>query len=363
MPKRLTHEQFIERLYERNENAKNIEILGEYINSQTKIKCRCKIDNHEWNSTPSSLLSGSGCPMCAGNPRKTTEQFIKELSKINPNIEILGEYINSQTKIKCKCKIDGYEWEIIPNNSLQGKSCPMCYGNAKKTHEQFVEELSKINPNIEVLGEYINNRTPIKYKCKIDGYKWETSPYSLLNGCSCPRCSKKERKTTEQFIKELSKINPNIEILGEYINSQTKIKCKCKIDGYEWKTKPSHLLRGRGCPRCNISKGEKRIIEYFENNNIEYIWQKLFNNLVGINGGSLSYDFYLPKYNLLIEYQGQYHDGTVSNQTDFEFAIQQEHDKRKKEYAKENNIQLLEIWYWDFDNIEEILDKELKIIY
>ena len=43
-----------------------------------------------------------------------------------------------------------------------------------------------------------------------------------------------------------------------------------------------------------------------------------------------------------------------------DFNKQQEHDRRKKEYAKYNNIKLLEIWYWDFDNIEEILHKQIK---
>ena len=77
----------------------------------------------------------------------------------------------------------------------------------------------------------------------------------------------------------------------------------------------------------------------------------------------LSYDFYLPKYNLLIEYQGNYHDGTVNKevQSDEKFNRQQEHDKRKREYAKKNNIKLLEIWYWDFDNIEGILKRELNL--
>ena len=44
------------------------------------------------------------------------------------------------------------------------------------------------------------------------------------------------------------------------------------------------------------------------------------------------------------------------------FEYQQEHDRRKKEYAQKNNIKFLEIWYWDIDKIEEILNKEF-IIY
>ena len=35
-------------------------------------------------------------------------------------------YKNSQEKILCKCKICGFEWEVIPNNLLRGRSCPNC---------------------------------------------------------------------------------------------------------------------------------------------------------------------------------------------------------------------------------------------
>ena len=91
--------------------------------------------------------------------------------------------------------------------------------------------------------------------------------------------------------------------------------------------------------------------------------QKEFNGLLGLGGKNLSYDFYLPDYNLLIEYQGEYHDGTANNQTKVAYKKQQEHDKRKKEYALNNNIKLLEIWYWDFERIEKMLTKELNLKY
>ena len=69
----------------------------------------------------------------------------------------------------------------------------------------------------------------------------------------------------------------------------------------------------------------------------------------------------MPSYNLLIEFQGEYHDGTARNQTEEGFKKQQEYDKKKKEYAKNNNIDLLEIWYWDFNNIENILIEKLSL--
>ena len=127
MGRRKTHEEFIRDFYAKNKNAENIEILGEYINNSTKIKCKCKLDNFEWSATPKNLLNNHGCPKCSGNIRnKTTEYFINELKEVNENIEILGEYKGNKIKTKVRCKIDGYEWEATPNNLLNGYGCPKC---------------------------------------------------------------------------------------------------------------------------------------------------------------------------------------------------------------------------------------------
>ena len=168
------------------------------------------------------------------------------------------------------------------------------------------------------------------------------------------------KKTHEEFIEEMNIKNPNIEILGKYKGAKIHIEYRCKICNHKDKMRPDNLLSEKGCPLCNTSKGEKRILKYLNENNIEYIYQMFYSNLRGFGNGLLSYDFYLPTYNLLIEYQGEYHDNTVPYQTDFDFAMQQEHDRRKREYAEKNNIRLLEIWYWDFNNIEEILDTIIK---
>ena len=134
------------------------------------------------------------------------------------------------------------------------------------------------------------------------------------------------------------------------------------ICGHVWEAIPNNLIFGQsGCPICKMSKGEKFIYYFLKKNKKNFIWQKEFDGLIGVNNGNLSYDFYLPEYNLLIEYQGQYHDGTAFGQTEEEYAKQQEHDKRKREYAMNNNIELFEIWYWDYDNIEQILREKLNI--
>ena len=83
---------------------------------------------------------------------------------------------------------------------------------------------------------------------------------------------------------------------------------------------------------------------------------------MGIKDGLLRFDFYLPNHNILIECQGEQHKiWKETFQTKKQFETQQEHDRRKKEYAKQHNIRLLEIWYYDIDNIENILMEELNL--
>lgn len=354
------HNQFIRELNTKNNNIK---ILGKYKNSKTNILTECKNCGYTWNANPSNLLNGSQCPKCTGTIHKTHEEFVKQLKITNPNITLLGAYINSKSKILCSCNKCSFEWETTPNSLINNKTgCPNCKGGIKKTHDDFIQRMDNINPNIKIIGSYVNSSTKILCLCKTCLYKWEAFPSSLLKKHGCPKCNiARKRKTHDEFMSEISHINPYVSILDTYSGIHNKILCKCNICEHKWSPTPDRLLRGHGCPVCNKSHGEKNIERYLELKKIYYIPQKTFYGLIGVNGGKLSYDFYLPNYNLLIEFQGIQHE----KPTDFKsegkekakenFKIQQEHDKRKREYAKSRNINLLEIWYYDLDNIDKIL--------
>lgn len=301
--------------------------------------------------------------------RKTHEEFLSEINSVNSNIKILGLYKSANEKILCNCKICGHEWLATPHNLLHGKGCKKCSDKANailrnKTHEQFVREMELINPNIDIIGTYIGAKTKVLVKCKIDNCEWYTYPTSLLQGVGCPECkkytlSKLNCKSHDQFIKEVRQVNKDIEIISRYCNCAIKIKCRCKLCKHEWYTLPSSPISGVGCPNCRKSKGEEKIEKFLISNNIKYIPQYKFDDLIGVGNRQLSYDFYLDS-NILIEYQGiQHYEPVECFGGDVQFEIQQEHDKRKCEYAKTHNITLIEIPYWDFDNIETILESRL----
>ena len=347
-------------------------ISNEYKNNQTKLDIICS-EGHKVKMTFGNIQQGKRCHICSrkisSEKKKHTYNFVKEyIEKFG--YKLLSEkYIDQDKKIKIKCP-EGHIFKMSFYNFKRGRRCPECCKNKKITHEEFIKKFHIQNPNannIEILGTYVNSKTKIKCRCRVDKYEWETIPSVLLNHkCGCPKCSGNIQKSHEEFIKDFIKKNISaneIEVLEEYKNSHTKIKCKCRLDGYEWEVAPSNLLNGTGCPKCNESKGEKRIAKYLKENNIKFKPQKKFNDLLGVGSKQLSYDFYLPKYNLLIEFQGEQHERCMDifHATENDFKKQQEHDKRKREYAEEHNIELLEIWYWDYDKIENILSQELNI--
>lgn len=354
-----------------------MEVIDEYSGADVKMLHRCKKCGYERLISPHSLFQTKyGCPKCAskilGNNNKFThEEFLSRLKEINPNIEILSKYMSTSEKIRCRCLIDGYEWETTPSKLIHAKhGCPKCGGSLKLTHEDFLERVKKYNLNITVLGKYKNDKTKVKVKCNICDHIWEISPTHLYRGRGCPECAIKKRhdifvKSQDQFEKELFNIDPNIEIIGSYYNSHTKIQCKCKVCGNIWYSLPSNLLKMRGCPECTSSKGERMISHWLNKNKIFYITEKTFDDCIFIK--PLRFDFYLPFLNICIEFDGIQHfkptnfgSRDVDQEIlDKEFEMCKLRDAIKTKYCQENNIKLIRIPYWEYENINDILEKHI----
>lgn len=319
-------------------------------------------------------MTDKGCPQCNKHKYRLEKDFLEEVYSIHSNIQILGEYKNMHTDIKCECLKCGNIWDTTPSKLIHQKhSCPECNGNKKKTNEQFLNELYEIDPSIQPLEEYINNRTKILCKCLKCNYEWRVTPTHLINSRSgCKHCKFKEmglskRKDAEEFKRELQGVNPTIELLSEYTRSSDKIRCRCLICGHKWSTRASDLLRGVGCPGCVISKGELIIMNYLYMHNITYLYDTAyFDDLYGDSGiRLLRPDFILPEHNIWIEFDGRQHFEPVNfkNNSDdeanrnFEKIIN--NDMIKNNYAIENGWTLIRISYQDYNYIEEILDDYL----
>ncbi len=201
------------------------------------------------------------------------ENFIKELAKVSPYIEVLEEYKGTNMPIEVNDISCAHpSWKARPYTLLKGIGCPLCGRTTAsktrtRTHQEFKEEMNRINPQIELVGKYIKVTERLEVRCKKCGYIWEPLCYSLLSGKGCPHCSAIEAarkrknklvsKTTEQFCIEIEKINPTIKIIGEYVNNKTKILVECSNCKKQWYVVPASLLNGHGCPDCARKKRSK----------------------------------------------------------------------------------------------------------
>ena len=201
----------------------------------------------------------------------------------------------------------------------------------------------------------------VKHTC---GYQWEAIPGNLLQGTSCPKCFGTFKKTTEQFIKELKIVKPEITVIGEYVNNKTKIEVKHTC-GYKWEATPNSLLQGKSCPRCNESKGEKFLSKFLKSNNIPFVTQ--FNLVKNPKTNCwLRSDFAIldkdKKTLFIIEYDGVQHFKPIDYfGGDTTLQAAQYRDSIKDEYCKENNIPFIRFNYKQSENdITDLLLKQLK---
>lgn len=386
-PKLLTNEKFLSRLSEVNSM---VIPLDTYVDSKTSIKCKCKVDGYEWNTTPARLISGQGCPLCSRQVGISVEEMNSIL--IRKAFKIRSISVNPISAIKqseFECLICGHKWfENFYNVRKRTKyDCPRCYIvnvfqneqlkhpeisclSPVTTHEEYLKALAIVHSRLHPIDNFSALKTDIKHVCHVHSVETMCNPLEALLGRGCSECKKeKVSKRTQRDPKEypliLQREFPLVEALDAYVRNNVLIRHRCKKCGHIWKAKPNTILCGSGCPRCASSKGEKRIAEVLSNYGIEFVSEFRFNDCR--NSLPLPFDFYIPKRNMLIEYQGKQHYEVVRfrgaskevSQKNYSDLIKR--DGIKRNYCKANMIHLIEIPYWDFDNIESILLSELHI--
>lgn len=134
-------------------------------------------------------------------------------------------------------------------------------GSIRKSHEQYVKEVSDININIEVVGQYVNNVTKITHRCLIDEHEWLSCPRDILSGCGCPVCGKKVIGNAPSYINSIwaSDFKDYLsqflteEQMKEYMPYSSKdIIAKCPNCNTTKKTTPALLIRrGIKCQGCS----------------------------------------------------------------------------------------------------------------
>ena len=343
-----TDEQFKKEVY--NLVGNEYVFMGQYQGKGTKIKVKHDECGNTYEVTPHSFLQGNRCPYCSGLVQKTDEQFKQEVyNLVGDSYIFLDSYVNTRTKIRVKHNKCGNVYLVSPSKFLTGRRCPYCAGLAKKTDKQFRQEVFDLVGDTYVfLDSYVNSHIKIRVKHNKCNHVYSVSPTNFIRGSRCPYCNGNARKTNKQFKQEIYELVGNeYTFLEDYRGNETKIKVKHNKCGKIYEVKPSNFLYvKRRCPYCNSPKGELIINKMLKSLGINYETQKTFDDLKDTK--LLSYDFYIPSQNILIEYQGiQHYEPINIFGGEDKFKAQQKHDQMKLEYAKEHGYNLIAIPYME----------------
>lgn len=298
--------------------------------------------------------------------KKLTYEYVKEYVE-SFGYELLSkEYINIGTKLLLKCpkghlyKVNFRDFKFSENrcmkchNEKRGKCLAHTYEYVKEYIESYEYKL--------LSTEYKNGTEKICVECPC-GNQYFVSFDKFKQGRRCPKCANKLRndskKLTYDYIKEYIESFNHKLLSTEYINNKKKLKIECP-NGHCWDISFDDFKnKERRCPICNISKGERKIMNWLDKNSINYIYDTpYFNDLLSSLGNPLRPDFIIENRKIWIEFDGEFHYNKYYEEQNFEAT--QIHDKLKNEYAKENGWKLIRIPYWDFDRIEEILKCEIN---
>ena len=345
-----------------------------YVKAKTKLLIKCE-KGHEFNTCFDVYRNGKfKCKKCVQESghcrRKYTFNDIKGYFN-NEGYTVTSlesDYKNMETVLNVICP-RGHKWTSSYNNFQAGYKCPHCKIEDKENIEREELEQIIIKNGYEVIGferakDDFFTESLFTIKCKNDHIIKKSVKSIRSNKMTCLECYGKKKKELEEVLLIFEKEGYNVIYHDGYENNQSRFTLVCK-NGHKRNTTFASFQQGdKSCGFCSentnrVSRGEREIARYLEERKIEYIYQyKIEECRLKM---PLPFDFYLPKYNLLVEFDGELHYKIIDYFGGLDkFISRKIGDITKNWYCSKNNIPLLRIPYWELNNIKNILDDKLK---
>lgn len=269
-------------------------------------------------------------------------------------LDVIKNYKNGRTYCKCQCACEKHTIKMVYKNSLlngKSKSCGCLCAELKKERARS-DRVGERFGNLVVtkmLYQYRGEKTYCMCNCDC-GSEHICSLSNLISGhttsCGCVSGDKcwDGRRTNLTNVRFGNLVV--VEMLYGYKNGQTYCRCVCDC-GNESIVYIGNLQSNKsmscGCMEGK-SIGERFIKDILIDNNISFVPQKRFDDCRYIN--TLPFDFYLPDYNVCIEYDGiQYFKSIDYFGGEGEFEQRKLNDEIKTKYCNINKIKLIRLPY------------------
>lgn len=288
----------------------------------------------------------------------------------------------SNAKIKALCDYCNKEYDACFVTLMDGRKiiskdcCPNCSGKKSsevsrmkraKKYIGLAQDVCDKNGYIlmTTVEEYVDVKMDVEFICHKHGIQTMMLD-NFIRGHKCKPCSYEERgnnlRHDIQYVKEyIENVNGNKLINPEdyegTLIQNLNIQCSCgNVFTTSFTNYSRHNVNTCFSCSCKESLGEQRIRKFLESINVCFEQEKRFDDCRDVK--PLPFDFYIPKNNLIIEFDGKHH----FEETGFgNHESTKRHDKIKNQYCNDNGIDLLRIPYWNGNDIEKIISDKLNL--
>jgi DNA-directed RNA polymerase subunit RPC12/RpoP len=318
MTRKLTDEEFKAKVYRLV--GDEYDVVSPYLGKNKPVTMLHKVCNKTFSVNPASFYKGSRCKNCS-EYYKTTDEFKKEVKDlVGSEYTVLGEYLSSHTKISIKHNKCGTTFSVEPSQFLAGSRCPTCAHMGRRlTPESFQKWFDdETKGKYTLLTPYVKSAIKVKVRHNTCGHEYEVTPNNFKRGKRCPYCgNERKRKTNSTFAKQVHDLSKGkLELASKYTGVNDFVLIKCLKHNISFSMTPTGFIRSE-TERCPICKAEASNYSYTLSSPVLYLYSFLIKRGVTVqmerafpdvkNIQVLPYDFFLPEYNLLIEYDGREH--------------------------------------------------------
>lgn len=327
-----------------------------------KISCLTCEQTFTYKYTPYTRKKNCICQRVTNKKPRLTLQKVKEYMKTRGDILESTTYNNMYESLSVLCGECNNLYVTKLRNYKKTITCPTCNNKKVLFYEKFKKMTTEYGDTL-LSTEYVNVNTKVNIKCGKCNKTFQMTYSAYRCGARCKSCalkiiSEKIRHNID-FVRKYISDNGD-ELISEYVISKKPITINCGIckKNYNIPFYSFYKTHSR-CPCTYISRGERLLKQYFDTKNIKYELQKTFPDCKKTE--LLKFDFYLPDFNVLIEFDGEQHFKPVKYfGGEDHYNITFERDVIKNVYCLKNNIYLYRIAYNSYKIVDNLLDIYLK---
>lgn len=326
--------------------------LVEYVDFKTKLVIICP-QHGAFEQTPAAHVSAKQrCRACVGLVSPSRSEWIARARLVHGyrfGYELV-QYLNNRTKVIIRCPEHGHFEQLPKNHVDQKQGCPKCIGRGISTLAWVAKARAVHGDTYDYsLVIFTTATESVTIICRDHGSFAQVPQVHVRDRCGCPKCAG-HGLSNDEWIGRARTIHGDAYDYSQFSYVGPYVKCNviCLEHGVFKQTIYNHIHNRAGCPLCGGSKGEKLVARVLDDLGVAYRPQ--WSHSTCRDQSRLFFDFYLPSFKALIEFDGIQHfepvkwcDSMTAVQAEAAFLITQRRDQIKNDWAAINGYSLLRV--------------------